>query len=452
MSAPTVDRAAGLLAEQAVIGALLSGDLQNSDVPGRIRNILDGPTDFVDPKHALLYEIVQGLARDGLPHPALAVLERMDADLERRTGGVPYVHTCLERLFDVPDPVYAASTIRKAAALRDVAKLGAVCALAAKTSALDDADDVIGRVQQQAAQLRAGARPSSMADLNTVSIEVMEEIERLAELGADAFGGLTTGFTDLDRLLNGIAPGAQLVIAGRPGMGKSTLATDIARHVATRREVDQRKPMVIFSLEMSRLEIGMRIISAGARVPLHLIRAGQLADTDWVRIARYLADTEGAPLLIDDTPGITPSYIDRELSRVREQYGEIGGYVADQLQLMTPEVRSHSRERDVASMSTALKQINMKHQCVGIVVAQLNRGPENRTDKRPTLADLRESGQIEGDADIVILVHRDDYYDKESPRAGEADFIVAKHRNGATDTITVASQLHLSRFSDMAIA
>jgi len=259
--------------------------------------------------------------------------------------------------------------------------------------------------------------------------------------------GVPTGFSDLDRLLNGLHPGQLIIVAGRPGLGKSTVSMDFARNAAIRSNCAS----AIFSLEMSKIEMVMRLLSAEARVPLHVLRSGQLTDDDWSKLARRMGEISEAPIFVDDTPSMNLMEIRAKARRLKQRHN-LKLLVVDYLQLMTSPKRTESRQQEVADLSRGLKLLAKEIECPVIAVSQLNRGPEQRTDKRPQLSDLRESGSIEQDADVVILLHRDDYYDKESPRAGEADFIVAKHRNGPTDTVTVAAQLHLSRFVDMAIA
>ncbi len=226
----------------------------------------------------------------------------------------------------------------------------------------------------------------------------------------------------------------------------STASMDFARTASVRHNLAS----AIFSLEMSKVEIVMRLLAAESRVPLHVLRSGQLSDDDWTKLARRIGEISEAPLFVDDTPNMTLMEVRAKARRLKQRH-DLKLIVVDYLQLMTSPKRVESRQQEVADLSRGLKLLAKEVDCPVVAVSQLNRGPEQRTDKRPQLSDLRESGSIEQDADVVILLHRDDYYDKESPRAGEADFIVAKHRNGPTDTVTVAAQLHLSRFVDMAV-
>ncbi len=239
----------------------------------------------------------------------------------------------------------------------------------------------------------------------------------------------------------------QMYLAG-PAMiptHNSTLALDLARAASIKHGLTS----VIFSLEMSRNEITMRLLSAEARVALHSMRTGQMGDEDWTRLARRMSEVAHAPLFIDDSPNLSMMEIRAKCRRLKQRH-DLRLVIIDYLQLMTSPKRVENRQQEVSDMSRSLKLLAKELNVPVIAVAQLNRGPEQRTDKRPLLADLRESGSIEQDSDVVILLHREDAYERESPRAGEADFIVAKHRNGPTATVTVAFQGHYSRFVDMA--
>jgi len=239
----------------------------------------------------------------------------------------------------------------------------------------------------------------------------------------------------------------QLYLAGRNMIPthNSTLALDLARAASIKHGLTS----VLFSLEMSRNEITMRLLSAEARVALHSMRTGQMSDDDWTRLARRMSEVANAPMFIDDSPNLSMMEIRAKCRRLKQQH-DLRLVIIDYLQLMTSPKRVENRQQEVSELSRSLKLLAKELNVPVIAVAQLNRGPEQRTDKRPMLSDLRESGSIEQDSDVVILLHREDAYERESPRAGEADFIVAKHRNGPTTTVTVAFQGHYSRFVDMA--
>ncbi|MGH3884228.1 MAG: DnaB-like helicase C-terminal domain-containing protein, partial [Pseudonocardiaceae bacterium] len=225
----------------------------------------------------------------------------------------------------------------------------------------------------------------------------------------------------------------------------STLGLDFARSCS----VAHGMTSVIFSLEMSRTEIVMRLLSAEARIRLADMRSGRMSDDDWTRLARRMGEVSEAPLFIDDSPNMTMMEIRAKARRLKQRH-DLRLIVVDYMQLMTSGKKVESRQQEVSEFSRHLKLLAKELEVPVVTISQLNRGPEQRTDKKPMLADLRESGSLEQDADMVMLIHRPDAWERDDPRAGEADLILAKHRNGPTTTVTVAHQLHYSRFNDMA--
>ncbi len=279
-----------------------------------------------------------------------------------------------------------------------------------------------------------------LTDAVTVAIDEIE-----AAKGKDGqMTGVPTGFADLDALTNGLHPGQLIIVAARPALGKSTLALDFARAASIKYDM----PSIFFSLEMGRSEIAMRLLSAEASVPLQSMRKGTVDARDWTTIAQTRGRINDAPLYIDDSPNMTLVEIRAKCRRLKQKVG-LKLVVIDYLQLMTSGKKVESRQQEVSEFSRALKLMAKELQVPVIALSQLNRGPEQRADKMPAISDLRESGSLEQDADMVILLHRESAYEKDNPRAGEADFIVAKHRNGPTGTITVGFHGHFSRFADM---
>jgi replicative DNA helicase len=272
----------------------------------------------------------------------------------------------------------------------------------------------------------------------------MDEIDAIASRGGVA-AGVPTGFVDLDAVTNGLHPGQMVIVAARPGIGKSTLGLDLARSCS----VAHGMASVIFSLEMSRTEIVMRLLSAEAKIRLSDMRSGRMTDDDWTRLARRMGEISEAPLFIDDSPNMTMMEIRAKARRLKQRH-DLRLIIVDYLQLMTSGKKVESRQQEVSEFSRHLKLLAKELEVPVVTISQLNRGPEQRTDKKPMLADLRESGSLEQDADMVMLIHRPDAWERDDPRAGEADLILAKHRNGPTTTVTVAHQLHYSRFNDMA--
>jgi len=244
---------------------------------------------------------------------------------------------------------------------------------------------------------------------------------------------------------NGLHAGQMIIVAARPGVGKSTLGLDFMRSCS----IKNRMASVIFSLEMSKSEIVMRLLSAEAKIKLGDMRSGRMSDDDWTRLARRMSEISEAPLYIDDSPNLTMMEV-RAKARRLKQKADLRLVVVDYLQLMTSGKKVESRQIEVSEFSRHLKLLAKELEVPVVAISQLNRGPEQRTDKKPMLSDLRESGSLEQDADMVILLNRPDAFERDDPRGGEADLILAKHRNGPTKTVTVAHQLHLSRFANMA--
>ncbi|HEY2675190.1 MAG TPA: replicative DNA helicase [Rugosimonospora sp.] len=431
-------------AEQCALG----GMMLSKDAIADVIEILK-PGDFYRPAHATIFDAILDLYGRGEPADAITVAAALaDAGDLGRVGGAPYLHTLIASVPTAANAAYYARIVSERAVLRRLIEAGTRIVQLGYGSATGggrDVDDLVDLAQQAVYDVTERRVSEDFAILSDLLQPTLDEIEAVGAQGG-MMTGVPTGFTDLDRLLNGLHAGQLIIVAGRPGLGKSTAAMDFARTASVRHNYAS----AIFSLEMSKVEIVMRLLSAEARVPLHVLRSGQLSDDDWTKLARRMGEISEAPLFVDDTPSMNLMEIRAKARRLKQRH-DLKLVIVDYLQLMTSPKRTESRQQEVAELSRGLKLLAKEVECPVVAVSQLNRGPEQRTDKRPQLSDLRESGSIEQDADVVILLHRDDYYDKESPRAGEADFIVAKHRNGPTDTITVAAQLHLSRFVDMAI-
>ena len=307
-----------------------------------------------------------------------------------------------------------------------------------------DVDEVVDRAQAAVYEVTERRMSEDYIALEELLQPTMDEIDAIASRGGVA-AGVPTGFVDLDAVTNGLHPGQMVIVAARPGIGKSTLGLDLARSCS----VAHGMASVIFSLEMSRTEIVMRLLSAEAKIRLSDMRSGRMTDDDWTRLARRMGEISEAPLFIDDSPNMTMMEIRAKARRLKQRH-DLRLIIVDYLQLMTSGKKVESRQQEVSEFSRHLKLLAKELEVPVVTISQLNRGPEQRTDKKPMLADLRESGSLEQDADMVMLIHRPDAWERDDPRAGEADLILAKHRNGPTTTVTVAHQLHYSRFNDMA--
>ena len=286
--------------------------------------------------------------------------------------------------------------------------------------------------------------PESMA-LSDLLQPTMDTVEAAGAYDG-ALLGIPTGFADFDRLTSGLELGSLTTVASAVGMGNTTLLLDIIRHST----LHHRQPAMFVTTEETGLATAMRIIAAEARVPRHVLRSGDLSDDDWTRVMKRRDDITKSPLHLVAPSRITVEEIADRAAKLKAQR-DLKLLVVDELQDLDTVKPHQNRYERTAVVSRALKVTARELDIAVLVSSRLNRAPEGRYDKRPTLADLRDSGTIAEDSDIVILLHREDYYDKQSPRAGEADLIVVKHRNGAIDTLTVAHQFHLSRMVDMAV-
>jgi replicative DNA helicase len=428
-----------LAAEQCVLGGMLMSKDAISDVMEVIR-----PADHYRPAHQVVHEAILELYGRGEPADPVTVSDLLAKRGElARVGGGAYLHTLIASVPTAANAGYYARIVRERAILRRLVEVGTRIVQLGYAGD-GDADELVDRAQAEIYGVTERRVAEDFLPLSEIMPGALDEIEAIGTRGG-VMTGVPTGFVDLDTLTNGLHPGQMVVIAARPAIGKSTLALDLARAAA----IKHRLATVMFSLEMSRNEITMRLLSAEARVPLQAMRTGQLGEDDWTRLARRMSEVVDAPLFIDDSPNMSMMEIRAKCRRLKQRH-DLRMVIVDYLQLMTSPRRVENRQQEVSEMSRSLKLLAKEVDVPVVAISQLNRGPEQRNDKRPLLSDLRESGSIEQDSDVVILLHREDAYERESPRAGEADMIIAKHRNGPTTTVTVAFQGHYSRFVDMA--
>jgi replicative DNA helicase len=428
-----------LVAEQSVLGGMLLSKDAIADVVEIIKE-----RDFYRPAHELIYDAILDLYGRGDPaDPVTVVAELTKRGDIARAGGAPYLHTLISSVPTAANAGYYARIVRDRAILRRLVEAGTKI-VQLGYSEEGDVDDAVDSAQAEVYQVTESRMSEDYIQLSQLLPAALDEIEAIS--AGVTREGVMTGFKDLDALTNGFHAGNMVVLAARPGVGKSTLGLDIARHVS----IKNGDTSVIFSLEMSRSEITMRMLSAEARVGLNNIRSGSLSDEEWGRLAKRMGEISEAPLFIDDSANLSLMEIRAKARRLKQRHN-LKLIVIDYLQLMTSGKKVENRQQEVSEFSRNLKLLAKELNVPIIAISQLNRSPEQRSDKKPMLSDLRESGSIEQDADVVILLHRDEMYDSQS-RSGEADLIVAKHRNGQTRTITVAAQLHFARFADMAPA
>lgn len=425
-------------AEQSVLGAMLLSKDAIADVVETI-----GREDLYRPAHQTIFDAITELYSHGEPADAVTVAAELErrGDL-RRAGGAPYLHTLIAAVPTAANAGYYAHIVADAATRRRLVEAGTRIAQYGYVGT-DDVSLIVDRAQAEVYEVGRRDQATDYRPLEDLLQPTLDQLDAIA--GGLTGHGVQTGFADLDNVTNGLHAGELIVVAARPGVGKSTLATDFARNCALR----NGQAAAIFSLEMGKTEIVMRLLSAEAQIKLAAMRSGTMTDQDWTRLARRMSEIADAPLFIDDSPNMTMMEIRAKARRLKQRHN-LQLIIVDYLQLMTSGRRVESRQQEVAEFSRQLKLLAKELEVAVVAISQLNRGPEQRTDKRPQLSDLRESGAIEQDSDVVLLLHRPDAFDRDDPRAGEADIIVAKQRNGPQATIRVAHRLHLACFADMA--
>lgn len=427
-----------LEAEQSVLGSMLMSKEAIADAVEMLKG-----RDFYRPANEMVFDAILDLYGRGEPADPVTVADELGrkGQLEQ-TGGHVYLADLLSSVSVAANASYYAAIVRDKAVLRRLVQ-ASIRISQMGYQGQGEVTDIVDAAQQALYEVTEGKTSEDYHPLSELFESTFDEMEAIEARG-DSMAGIPTGFADLDDLTNGFQPGQMVIVAARPAMGKSTLALDFARAASIKHGLTT----AIFSLEMGHSEIVMKLLAAEAGVELSRIRGGKLNEEDWQRLVAKTTQISSAPLFIDDSPNLTMMEIRAKARRLKEQH-DLKLVVIDYLQLMTSGRQVESRQLEVSEFSRQIKLLAKELNIPVIALSQLNRGPEQRTDKRPMMSDLRESGSLEQDADIVILLHREDVYDRESTRAGEADFIVAKHRNGPTATISTVFQGHYSRFVGM---
>ena len=426
-------------AEISVIGSMLLSSDAIADVSESI-----GPDDFYRGAHRTLFEVMVDLYDRGEPVDSVTVAD----ELERRgklddVGGALAIADISAQVPTPANAAYYAKIVNDRALKRRLINAGSTLTQLGfdlEKSGVDAVDEAEAHVFDLANRQRRG----EFVPMRELLSEAFDLIEKLHESDS-TITGLETGFADFDQLTSGLQPGQLVILAARPAMGKSTLVTNMITNVAA----GQRKPAAIFSLEMGQMEIVQRMLSAEAKLDADRLRTGKLRHDDWPKLSKAMGKLSEAPLFIDDTPGITMMEIRSKCRRIAQRHG-LSLIVVDYLQLMESHKKSEGRVQEVAEFSRGLKVLAKEIGCPVIALSQLSRKPEERTDRRPVLSDLRESGAIEQDADIVGFIYRDEVYNPDTEAKGEAELIIAKHRAGRLATVRLSFLGHHSRFANIA--
>ena len=421
-------------AEQSVLGAIV---ITRGAALVDLEPLVSG-RDFYSPAHEEVWDAMLALWGRGEPTDEVTVPEELSRRGSlARTGGPAYLHTLLSSVPSAANAAFYARIVREHATFRRLASAGV--AIAQMGAAVDsgDADEVTAAAYAVLEAASAGTTGMRAVNLGT-RIDVI--LDRLENPRADE-GGIPWPWIDVNRTLRPAAPGQVIIVSGRPGAGKSTLTRNVASHAAC----TLRKRVLLHAMEQSTSEVEDAILSSVAGVNLSHITECNLDERDWTKVSRARDLLDGADLIIDDTAEMTIPALRSSIRRHRPDV-----VIIDQIQHMIPSPGARSREEAVGSLSREIKRAASAEHVPIIAVSKMNRASDQRSDKKPQMSDLRESGNLESDADAIILVHREDMYEKESPRAGEADIIIPKNRRGPVDTCVVAFQGHYQRFVDMA--
>ncbi|MGP6175406.1 replicative DNA helicase [Corynebacterium sp. A21] len=425
------------VAEQSVLGAMI---LKTSAIIDAVNIVKTG--DFYAPKHQAIFQAIMDMFSDGTEIDAVLLATRLTKTGDiGMVGGAGYLLDLISMVPTASNAARYAEIVVEKATLRKALEAGVRIQQAATSHDMGAAEVV--EMAQSATSSLTRTEQSDMESITDLLGPTLNEIDDIAS-GEDG-AGIPTGFHDLDEYTNGLKGGQMIIVAARPGVGKSTIALDFMRNAS----VKHGKTSVVFSLEMSKSEIVKRLLSAETSIKLGDISSGKLRDEDWAKLGAKAKQLESAPIFIDDSSNLTMITIRAKARQLKQRSG-LDMIVVDYLQLMSSGQRVESRQQEVSDFSRQLKLMAKELDVPVIAISQLNRGPESREDKRPQLADLRESGSLEQDADIVMLIHRPDSQDRDHPRAGEADIILAKHRGGPIGDVKIAHQLHYSRFANMA--
>lgn len=429
------------MAEQVLLGAML----QDAETMDKVISQLS-EEDFYQPTNQTIFHNIKELAADNNRVDAQMLSSHMmDNGQLEQVGGIDYIAKLVSAAPSASNSGYFVKQVRDAAILR---RIGIVGQQLQQMSNVTDAsaEDVLRKSLEAAFSLEAASR-SEDDELKTayrLSDEMLQQLDEMSQ-NPNEFG-TPTGFRDIDALTHGLQAGQMVIVAGRPGMGKSTLGMDFARNAALHKGL----PTVIFSLEMGGHELMQRMFAAETGIRLASFQHPEnLNSNDWNKLNALCHQVEKAPLWVDDSAIINMSTIRAKCRALNRKVNGLKLIVIDYLQLMSSGKTVENRQQEVSNFSRQCKMLAKELQCPVVVLSQLNRNAEQRADKKPELSDLRESGSIEQDADMVFLVHRPEYYDREE-RPGEADVILAKHRNGPTETFNLAFMGECSKFADMA--
>lgn len=434
-------------AEQSILGGLLRDNNAWDKISGHV-----SPADFYRYDHRIIFQAITGLIDAGKPADVITVNEQLAlAGKAADCGGMQYLNAMAQSTPSTANIGRYAEIVRSRGVVRQL--------ITVANEICDDAynlrdDDVTGLLDHAEAKILGIAEARTRGTEGPVPLlpllnTVVEEIDALnSDDNPSEITGIATGFTDLDRMTSGLQPGDLIIVAGRPSMGKTAFAVNVGEHVA----IEVQKPVVVFSMEMGGTQLARRILSSTGRLNAQNLRTGRLDEQEWPRLTYAIQKLHSAPVFIDETGSLSPAELRARARRLARKEGGLGLVVVDYLQLMVGNNKNHgkpeNRANEVAEISRSLKSLAKELKCPVIALSQLNRTLENRPNKRPMMSDLRESGAIEQDADVIVFLYRDEVYHPDSPDKGTAEVIIGKQRMGPIGTARLTWTGEHSRFSN----
>lgn len=430
-------------AEQAVIGGLLLDNQTWDQVADRVSAV-----DFYRQDHRTIFSAIEALAVKGSPFDVVTLSERLSETAELDdAGGLPYLATLANDTPSASNIKAYADIVRERSILRSLISVSSEIAESAfnpngrsSREILDDAERRVFQIAEQGMRNEQGFQ-----SLKSLVGRAMEFVGEMSEKGSGVTG-IPTGYDDLDEMTSGLQPGDLVIVAGRPSMGKTTFAMNLTEYAA----ISLKKPAAIFSMEMPGEQLAVRLLSSIGRVNQQRLRTGQLNDEDWPRLTSAVGILADTPMFIDDTPALTPTELRARARRLTREHGNLGIIMIDYLQLMRVAGNSDNRASEISEISRSLKALAKELKVPVIALSQLNRSLEQRPNKRPVMSDLRESGAIEQDADVIMFIYRDEVYNEDTDVKGQAEIIIGKQRNGPIGTVRLTFLGQYTRFENYA--
>ena len=429
-------------AEQSVLGGLLlSADAWDAVSEA----VVDG--DFYRPDHRLIFRQIAKLAEASEPVDVITVADKLEARGELdAAGGLPYLAELAQNTPSASNIRAYAQVVRERASLRQLIEAAQEIAESGFNPEGRTSDELVDEAERRIMQIsEQGPKAGGPQGVNPLLQAALGRIEELFNSGGD-ITGLSTGFKDLDGMTSGLQPSDLVIVAGRPSMGKTSFAMNLVEHAI----LHQERPILVFSMEMPADSLIIRMLSSVGRIDQTRIRNGKLEQEDWPKLSTAVSKLKDVPLYIDDTAALTPTEVRSRSRRVAREHGQLGMIMVDYLQLMQIAGSSEGRTAEISEISRSLKAIAKEFQCPVVALSQLNRSLENRPNKRPVNSDLRESGAIEQDADVIMFIYRDEVYNEESPDKGVAEIIIGKQRNGPIGICRLAFIGQFTRFENLA--